>query len=684
MKIATFASFVSLATAFHFHTGVHGWGVPTSALVVKIVTRSTHLLMADLSNEEIMEGWVEDMIYSGDMQSYVSRYGKDVLCEEFVSYLHSRMTEVNDKDEKASLKEVLAAIQGGFASTDGMGGDSGVVFENRLNQILFTAPNQRRLFIEENLENMTPGFVEYIQEELRTIADSDSKVVIASILKLLGEVKGADLLGGASAMLDFADASLGDDFKKEDRMAELIESTKGQNVGDRNERILAALTFSSRDILEDILNNLHEIDDIFVDYLDSKVANTEDIEERVALGSLRDTVKTVLEKVSEVEGSGEFVDTGTSMEESDELDMNTVKQRMLEIQTGREFEEGEWQFASPVAAAMSFEVQADKRQSFLQILSRFTERPVQMPLEEAVRLNYDLCDYEFMEMLKDEITTCLNEGADIKAEQYQEIMQEITKTMAVHVGTAQERLQTILTKGHPKAMESEIVVMARRNEIDEALILLMEANMQQALAAGPRGVTAAKVLRALVDRANQENERKLPDEQQLLRALLRVDESEKRKTLIYEAFRQQNRLNDDKEMVMCEPLIKPPMFIRVVRSLITSFGNVDSFNIMKRANVIIEEAQEVATDLYGEGMTPRQQQKYMYDKQTVSVWDLGNYEDQATMSGEDVPWGNDAYNDKMPEEVLAEQIKKQMGGTGIGVTGDPSAGDGGLGGLPGF
>ena len=35
---------------------------------------------------------------------------------------------------------------------------------------------------------------------------------------------------------------------------------------------------------------------------------------------------------------------------------------------------------------------------------------------------------------------------------------------------------------------------------------------------------------------------------------------------------------------------------------------------MERALLIIEEAQIVATDLYGEGMSTRDQQKFMFEK----------------------------------------------------------------------
>ena len=57
-----------------------------------------------------------------------------------------------------------------------------------------------------------------------------------------------------------------------------------------------------------------------------------------------------------------------------------------------------------------------------------------------------------------------------------------------------------------------------------------------------------------------------------------------------------------------------PIFYRMVRDFITSFGNVDSFDIMGRAMKIVEEAEVVATDLYGPGLSPRQQQQLMFEK----------------------------------------------------------------------
>mmetsp|Transcript_38609 Transcript_38609/g.39296 ORF Transcript_38609/g.39296 Transcript_38609/m.39296 type:complete len:88 (+) Transcript_38609:2021-2284(+) len=87
---------------------------------------------------------------------------------------------------------------------------------------------------------------------------------------------------------------------------------------------------------------------------------------------------------------------------------------------------------------------------------------------------------------------------------------------------------------------------------------------------------------------------------------------------------------------------------------------------MGRAQAIIDEAQVVATELYGEGMTAREQQKLMFEKNTLSVWDLAKYEEEAMMLGEDVPWRNDAYDDKNPEDVIGERVRK-IGGIDGGM-----------------
>jgi hypothetical protein len=279
-----------------------------------------------------------------------------------------------------------------------------------------------------------------------------------------------------------------------------------------------------------------------------------------------------------------------------------------------------------------------------------------------VEENYELCDYEFMSMLKSEVDACYAEGADIEAKQYEEIQVMVNQIMVKRIGGAQDRLQRILSKRTPPAMESEVVAMVRKGEVDEALLLLIEVNMQQAEQAGAS--QAAEVLRKLSRRIVDEQDRKLPDEQRLLRALMRIDDKEKRKGLLYDAFKPSKSMSEEGGFVEGPPLISPPMFINCVRQFITNFGNLDSFDLMGKAQGIIDDAQLVATELYGAGMSPREQQKMMYEKKTISVWDLANYEDMALMSGEEVPWRNDKWDQKNAEDVLGERVRRIGGGDG--------------------
>ena len=185
-----------------------------------------------------------------------------------------------------------------------------------------------------------------------------------------------------------------------------------------------------------MLNNLHEINEDFVEYLQSKIDASKDMDERVGLNSLLQTVTTVLDRVKEAQGDG-----GIDSKE-EELTIDQVRQRMQEVQMG-----GEVSAQGKVAEKFGvFSVKEDKKDTFQGILRRFTEMPEGYSLEQSVEENYDLCDYEFMGMLNSEIAACLAEGADIEAQQYEEIQATIRSIMVKRIGGAQERLQRILAK----------------------------------------------------------------------------------------------------------------------------------------------------------------------------------------------------------------------------------------------
>lgn len=140
-------------------------------------------------DDETYEEWLQDMIFSGDMIGYVRRNAKSVLTNDFLLFLNEKLENFGnndeDEDEKNVLVEVIAIINEKLKQTDGLV-DSAVIFESRLDKILFAPPNQRKTYIEENIEDMSVGFVEYIQRELRASPDTDSKVyhLIISVLRL--------------------------------------------------------------------------------------------------------------------------------------------------------------------------------------------------------------------------------------------------------------------------------------------------------------------------------------------------------------------------------------------------------------------------------------------------------------------------------------------------------------------
>lgn len=606
--------------------------------------RVTFLALTDSEYNEI----VEDIMYSGDLEGIIRRKAKDLVSEDFAEYLVEKLDEMNSPDladERSVVQDILNNIRLKLRLTDGLGADSEVVYERRLDRIIFTPPKERRSFIASIKDDLTPGFVEFIQREMANTPDQDSKVVLASVLQMIGQSTDTDFLGGNSNLLQLADESLGDEFAK----ASPLAGFSPEQLGDQNEQILAGLLFSRNDIVEDVLNNLHIIDEDFISFLQKKADSAQDLEERAAMTSLLSTINVVVEKLREVEQANGF--DGDVMDE--EVTMDQIKQRMQEIQSGQSIDGNGKTTGKKV---QEFTVKESKQETFATILSRFQNLPEDTDLRDVVRENYDLCDYEFIEMLRHEAAVCENEGAHLEAQTYLNIIAAINSAMAERMGSAQSRLERILSKRDPQLMEAEVVAMTRRNEVDEALMLLMEANAQQARVAG--ATQAADLLDKLKRRVLLERERRLPEEQKLLRQLMRIESSEDRKGLLFQAFKASKSMTEEGELVDGPPLVTPPVFINMVRTFILNFGNVDGYNLLGRAQSIVDEAQIVATDLYGEGMTARDQQRFMFDKNTVSVWDLANFEEQAMMSGEEVPWKNPAFDGKEPEEVLGERVRR--------------------------
>ena len=116
------------------------------------------------------------------------------------------------------------------------------------------------------------------------------------------------------------------------------------------------------------------------------------------------------------------------------------------------------------------------------------------------------------------------------------------------------------------------------------------------------------------------------------------------------------------------PEVDPTKFIAACQQLIADFGNIDDNGepLMVRINAIAAIAETVATELYGDVTSAREQQDLMWNEATTSVFDLEAAELAAEQKGETMPWHNDAYDGKLPDGFTADQagqyIKKVGGG----------------------
>eukprot|EP00904_Undaria_pinnatifida_P013549 jgi/Undpi1/9324/HiC_scaffold_26.g11782.m1 len=305
------------------------------------------------------------------------------------------------------------------------------------------------------------------------------------------------------------------------------------------------------------------------------------------------------------------------------------------------------------------------RAGYEELLGKLLNRAEGESLDDAVEINYDQCDIQFLTLLNQKAQEAAGtDGAKVLTE----LGLSINNVMKRRMEKASERLQAILTAGNPARMEETIAAMAERGEVDDALVLLLQANLEQAESAGAK--PAAEVLKKLVQAAQAAQDEKADPEKRLLRQLLRAGEREDRLAILNKAFRQRAKvvLADGSE-TSDAPDVTPPKFIEVVKSVIRNFGNVGEAEVgfADKLDDIISEAEQVATELYGETQTPQDQQDRAWKDTTVSVFDLENLEEQGKMQGEEMPWANDMYDGMTPEMVKNFKVNEdgniQIGGS---------------------
>lgn len=450
------------------------------------------------------------------------------------------------------------------------------------------------------------------------------------------------------------------------------------------EMFLGQLVFSSNDPRIDIMDN-YELcaDPLWLAWLDRKIGNTRDVEEKMALGDLRDMIVDVKKRVelsreAEERAAAEAADAevgrvatatterGKALSGADVLKKAAaVNMAGMDAALGRGHEEAQPTFYE---AQLTPEIRKSYEELCSKVLPPYTAGATP---NSIVRNYYDQFDAQFIKVLNERVS---NGDADA-----QTVLDALAIEQQARVVAATEKVKEVLSKGEPMRMEGAIVKLAREGKVDESFLLLLEANADQARAAGATG--PAELMAKLRQRAMTEKDKQSSTKEiKLLRQLLRESDSNKREELLTEAFTPKEVLivpgttenaakalegeapEEEKPM----PEVPPPDFINCCKAVLLNFGNLEMGeergNLSVQIKVIASEAEVVATRIYGKSMSSREQQDRAWKEQTTSIFDLETLEIEAERRGETAPWANPDAGDELIPGFDADG-KMQVGGS---------------------
>jgi len=289
-----------------------------------------------------------------------------------------------------------------------------------------------------------------------------------------------------------------------------------------------------------------------------------------------------------------------------------------------------------------------------------------------VQTNYDSFDAQLVKVLNMKVTE--EQDQDAVA-----LLDVLAIEQSKRIEQATEQLKAVLSMGDPMRMEGLIVKMAREGKIDESFLLLLEANENQARDAGAMG--PAELMKRLRFRAAEEKDKLASSKEiALIRKLLRADDATEREKILEDAFTPRENLlvpgtpenaakamdGDVPEQEKPMPDVPPPDFIDACKAVMLNFGNLssddESADLGSRIKQIASEAEVVATRIYGQGMSLRDQQDRAWKDQTTSIFDLEQMELEAESRGESAPWTNPDADDDMLLPGFDGQGKMKIGG----------------------
>ena len=465
------------------------------------------------------------------------------------------------------------------------------------------------------------------------------------------------------------------------------DAAQGVNMADAYEMFLAELVFSTNDPRVDIMNKLELAGDpAFVEWLEAKVEKSTDPEERMALRDLHEMIVDITTRVKVNQLAQEraakeaaraeqerLAAAEASAQEGRALSNADVLKRANQIGTAEMEKHVNDKSADKKKSFYEEEITSEIRLSYEGIMKKVL--PPYAPGDSPTSIVFKYYDQFDAQLVK-----LLNE----KVQQGDADAQALTAALAVEqqkrIGTAAETLKAVLAAGDPMRMEGAIVKFAREGKVDEPFLLLLEANENQAKAAGATG--PAQLMAKLRQRAMEEKDKQSTSKEvRLIRQLLRTADSAAREKILEDAFTPKEALivpgtaenamkaeaGEAPEQEKPMPEVPPPDFINACKAILLNFGNLgtdgdDRGDLASRIKKIAAEAEVVATRIYGKGMSLREQQDRMWEEATTSIFDLERMEIEAERMGEQAPWTNPDANDDMLIPGFDADGKMRIGG----------------------
>ena len=449
------------------------------------------------------------------------------------------------------------------------------------------------------------------------------------------------------------------------------------------EMLLAELVFSTNDPRVDIMNRFDlATDPEFTEWLENKIDTSKDPEERIGLRDLFEMivdVKTRVEvnrlteaRLAEEAAAAEearLAAAEATAEQGRTLSNAEVLERARQIQTATpDAPTTEKKKTSFYEAELTPEIRLSYESLLQKVLPPYKAGITSASIAQTY---YDQFDAQFVKVLSERST-----NGDVDS---QHVLEALAVEQQKRIAAATDALKSVLSLGDPRKMEGAVIKMAREGRVDEAFLLLLEANEQQAQAAGALG--PAQLMERIRKRAMEEKDKQSSSKEiALIRKLLRTDDLAEREAILEDAFTPRANLlvagttqnaqkaidGEAPDVEQPLPDVPPPDFINACKAVLLNFGNLgnladDRGDLASRIRKIAAEAEVVATRIYGKGMTLREQQDRMWEEQTTSIFDLEQLEIEAERNGEVAPWTN-PNNDDMFMPGFDKDGKMQIGG----------------------